>query len=110
MTAPWLGPFPLTIVAQLVTAGASIGRVSTSNYKVSRGCNGLALAAVAADFAIKYFWTGRADDLTGQVVFAHRADDLTGLLVFTVLALRTLLILCIGPLYRTLSARRITAR
>jgi hypothetical protein len=36
------------------------------------------------------------------------ADDLTGLLVFSVLALRTLLILCIGSLDRSLVARRIT--
>jgi hypothetical protein len=41
-------------------------------------------------------------------VFTHRADDLTGLLVFSVLALRTLLILCIGSLDRSLLARRIT--
>jgi hypothetical protein len=108
MTAVWFDPFTLTIAAQLVTAGTSIGRVSTPNHKVSRGCNAVALGAVAADFAVKYFWTGRADDLTGQIVFAHRADDLTGLLVFAVLTLRTLLILCIGSLYRTLFARRTT--
>jgi hypothetical protein len=97
-----------TVVLQLVTAGASIGRVSTSNYIVSRGCNALALGAVAADFAVKYFWTGRADDLTEHIVFLHRADDLTGLLIFAVLAVRTLLILCIGPLDGSLLARRIT--
>jgi hypothetical protein len=108
MTAPWLSPLMLTAVLQLVTAGASIGRVSTSNYIVSRGCNALALGAVAADFAIKYFWTGRADDLTEHIVFLHRADDLTGLLVFAVLAVRTLLILCIGALDGSLLARRIT--
>jgi hypothetical protein len=108
MTALWLSPLMLTAVLQLVTAGASIGRVSTSNYIVSRGCNALALGAVAADFAIKYFWTGRADDLTEHIVFLHRADDLTGLLVFAVLAVRTLLILCIGALDGSLFARRIT--
>jgi len=68
----------------------------------------LALGAVAADFAIKYFVTGRGDDLTMQIVFTHRADDLTGFLVFTVLTLRTILILCIGSLDRSLLARRIT--
>jgi hypothetical protein len=108
MAAMWLTPWSLTIALQLIAAAASIGRISTRYYVVSRGCNALALAAVAADFAIKYFWTGRADDLTAQIVFTHRADDLTGLSVFTVLALRTLLILCIGWLYGTLFARRIT--
>jgi hypothetical protein len=98
----------LTIALQLITAGSSIGRVSTSNYIASRGFNALALAAVTADFAVKYFVTGRADDLTAQIVFLHRADDLTGLLVFGVLTLRTLLILCIGSLDRSLAARRIT--
>jgi len=101
-------PLALTIAFQLVTAGASIGRVSTASYIVSRGCNALALGAVAADFAVKYFWTGRADDLTAQIVFTHRADDMTGLLVFAVLTLRTLLMLSIGALDRSLLARRIT--
>jgi hypothetical protein len=41
-------------------------------------------------------------------VITHRADDLTGLLIFAVLTLRTLLILCIGSLDRTLVGRRIT--
>ena len=108
MTAIWLHSLALTIALQVITAGASIGRVSTSDYIVSLGCNALALGAVTADFAIKYFVTGRADDLTAQIVFTHRADDLTGLLIFAVLTLRTLLILCIGSLDRTLVARRIT--
>ena len=108
MTALWLTPWSLAIALQLVTAAASIGRISARYYVVSRGCNALALGAVAADFAIKYFWTGRADDLTAQIVFTHRADDLTGLLVFAALTLRTILILCIGSLYGTLLARRIT--
>jgi hypothetical protein len=79
----------LTVGFQMTSAVASIGRVRTSNYIYSRSFNALALGAVAADFAIKYFVTGRGDYLTMQVVFAHRADDLTGLLVFTVLTLRT---------------------
>lgn len=108
MTAAWLPPWALIIVFQVVTASASIGRISTSNYIVSRGCNALALGAVAADFAVKYFVTGRADDLTSGIVFTHRADDLTGFLVFSVLALRTVLILCIGSLDRSLLMRRIT--
>ncbi len=108
MTAIWFAPLALTITLQLVTAGASIGRVSTSNDITSRGCNALALGAIAADFAVKYFWTGRADDLTAQTVVTHRADDLTGLLIFAVLTLRTLLILCIGSLYGSLLARRTT--
>jgi hypothetical protein len=106
--AAWLSSLTLTIALQVVTAGASIGRVSTSNYIVARGCTTLALGAVAADFAVKFFWTGRADNLTEQIVFLHRADDLTGLLVFAVLTLRTLLILCIGSLDRSPLARRIT--
>lgn len=108
MTAAWLSPWALIIALQVVTASASIGRISTPNYIVSRGCNALALSAVAADFAVKYFVTGRGDELTSGIVFTHRADDLTGLLVFSVLALRTLLILCVGSLDRTLLARRIT--
>src|ERR1700674_5848496 len=88
----------LTFVFQLAAAAASIGRVRTSNYIVSRSFNALALAAVAADFAVKYFVTGRGDYHTTQVVFTHRADDLSGLLVFAVLTLRTLLILCMGSL------------
>ena len=69
MTAVWLAPLALTIALQLVTAGASIGRVSTSKYIVSRGCNALTLGAVTADFAVKYFWTRRVDDLAMQLVF-----------------------------------------
>jgi len=98
----------LTVGFQLTSAVASIGRVRTSNYIYSRSFNALALGAVAADFAIKYFVTGRGDDLTMQIVFTHRADDLTGFLVFTLLTLRTILILCIGSLDRSLLARRIT--
>jgi hypothetical protein len=108
MTAVWPPPWALIIALQAVTASASIGRLTTSYYIVSRAYNALALGAVAADFAIKYFVTGRGDDLTSGIVFTHRADDLTGLLVFSVLALRTLLILCIGSLDRSLLARRIT--
>src|SRR6516165_6485686 len=98
----------LTVGFQLTAAVASIGRVRTSNYIASRSFNALALGAVAADFAVKYFVTGRGDYLTMQIVFAHRADDLTGLLVFAVLTLRTLLMLSIGALDRSLLARRIT--
>ena len=36
MTAAWLPPWALIIVFQVVTASASIGRISTSNYIVSR--------------------------------------------------------------------------
>src|SRR6516165_7515011 len=104
----WLPPWALIIALQAVTASASIGRLTTSYYIVSRAYNALALGAVAADFAIKYFVTGRGDDLTSGIVFTHRADDLTGLLVFAVLTLRTLLILCIGSLHGSLRARRIT--
>lgn len=107
MTAAWLSPWALIIALQFVTAGASIGRVITPNYILARGCSAVALGAIAADFAVKYFWTGRADDLTEQIVFLHRADDLTGFLVFAVLTLRTLLILSVRSFDRSLP-RRIT--
>jgi hypothetical protein len=42
-------------------------------------------------------------------VFIHRADDLTGLLVFAVLTLRTLLILCVGSLDRSMPRRMMCA-
>ena len=53
MTAVWLPPWALIIALQVVTAGASIGRLTTPYYVVSRAYNALALGAVAADFAIK---------------------------------------------------------
>ena len=107
MTSVWFSPWVLIIGLQLVTVGASIGRVITPNYILARGYSAVALGAIAADFAVKYFLTGRADQLTSGIVFTHRADDLTGLLVFAVLTLRTLLILCVGSLDRSLP-RRIT--
>ena len=73
------------ILLQLTSAVASVGRVKTSSHIVSRRFNALALAAVAADFAIKYGHTGRA-------------DFLVGLIVFVVLAVRTLLILGFGKI------------
>jgi len=42
---------------QLTSAVASIGRVKTSSYVVSRRFNAIALGAVAADFAAKYAHT-----------------------------------------------------
>jgi hypothetical protein len=68
------------ILFQLTSAAASIGRVNTSNYAVSRQFNAIALGAVAADFTEKFLRTGRP-------------DDLVGLTLFTVLTGRTLLIL-----------------
>jgi hypothetical protein len=106
MTAVLFPALALTIAFQLITVAASIGRVTTSNYILARGYSAVTLGAIAADFAVKYFWTGQADDLTSQIVFLHRADDLTGLLVFAVLTLRTVLILCVGSLDRSLLARR----
>src|SRR5215472_11827666 len=106
MTAVWPPSWALIIALQVVTASASIGRVITPNYILARGYSAVALGAIAADFAVKYFSTGQADNLTMQIVFVHRADDLTGLLVFTVLTLRMLLILCVGSLDRSLLARR----
>ena len=48
MTAVWLSPWALIIALQAVTASASIGRITTPYYIVSRTCNALALGAVAA--------------------------------------------------------------
>ena len=77
-----IDPFPIIAPAfQLLSAVASVGRVRTKSYVVSRRFNALALGTVAADFAIKYLCT-------------ERADHLVGLVVFTILTARTLLLLC----------------
>jgi hypothetical protein len=68
------------ILLQLTSAVASVGRVKTSSHIVSRRFNALALGAIAADFAVKYAHT-------------VRADFLVGLILFVVLTVRTLLIL-----------------
>jgi hypothetical protein len=83
-----------SILFQLTSALASIGRVNTSNHVTSRRCNALALGAVAADFAIKYARTGRG-------------DFLVGLILFTVLTARTLLILSFAQIEGSLWRRRI---
>jgi hypothetical protein len=57
------------ILFQLTSVVASIGRVKTSSHVVSRRFNALALGAVAADFAVKYANTGRADFLVRLIVF-----------------------------------------
>jgi hypothetical protein len=80
---------------QLTSAVASIGRVKTSSHITSRRFNALALGAVAADFAIKYSYTGRA-------------DFLVGLMVFVVLTLRTLLILGFAKIEENTFRRRVT--
>jgi hypothetical protein len=51
MAVVWLSPLALIIVLQLITAGASIGRVTTPNYILARGYSAVALGAIAADFA-----------------------------------------------------------
>ena len=77
-----IDPSPIITPAfQLLSAVASVGRVRTKSYVISRRFNALALGAVAADFAIKYLCT-------------ERADHLVGLVVFTILTARTLLLLC----------------
>ena len=83
------------ILLQLTSAVASIGRVKTSSHIVSRRFNALALGAVAADFAIKYDHT-------------RRADFLVGLIVFVVLTVRTLLILGLGKIEEDTFLRRVT--
>jgi hypothetical protein len=82
------------ILVQLTAAAASIGRVNTSNYTVSRQFNAIALGAVAADFTEKFLRTGRP-------------DDLVGLTLFTVLTVRTLLILGFSRIEGNTFRRRI---
>jgi hypothetical protein len=89
---------PSPIIApgfQLLSAVASVGRVRTKSYVVSRRFNALALGAVTADFAIKYLCTARA-------------DHLVGLVVFTILTARTLLLLCFETIEAEVSRRRLT--
>ncbi len=88
--APFISP-----AFQLVSAVASVGRVRTKSYVVSRRFNALALGAVAADFGIKYLST-------------KRADHLVGLVIFTILTARTLLILCFETIEAELFRRRVT--
>jgi len=80
---------------QLLSAVASVGRVGTKSYVVSRRFNALALGAVVADFAIKYLCT-------------QRVDHLVGLVVFTILTVRTLLLLCFETIETEASRRRLT--
>lgn len=82
------------ILFQATSAIASVGRVKTSSHIVSRRFNALALGAVAADFAVKYAQTGRA-------------DFLVGLIVFIVLTVRTLLILGFGKIEGNTFRRRV---
>jgi len=82
------------ILFQLTSAMASVGRVKTSSHIVSRRFNAVALGAVAADFAVKYAHTGRA-------------DFLVGLIVFIVLTVRTLLILGFGKIEGNTFRRRV---
>jgi hypothetical protein len=85
----------ITPALQLLSAVASVGRVRTKSSVVSRRFNALALGAVAADFAIKYLCT-------------ERADHLVGLVVFTILTARTLLILCFETIEAEVFRRRVT--
>ena len=82
------------ILFQLTSALASVGRVNTSSHVVSRRCNALALGAIAADFAVKYARTGRADFLVGLILFA-------------VLTARTLLILGFSKIEGSVLRRRV---
>jgi hypothetical protein len=82
------------ILFQLTSAAASIGRVNTASYTVSRQFNAIALGAVAADFTEKFLHTGRP-------------NDLVGLTLFTVLTGRTLLILGFSRIEGNTFRRRI---
>jgi len=82
------------ILFQFTSAAASIGRVNTSSYRVSRQFNAIAMGAVAADFTEKFLRTGRP-------------DDLVGLTLFWVLTVRTLLILGFSRIEGNTFRRRI---
>lgn len=79
---------------QLTSAIASVGRVKTASHIVSRRFNALALGTVAADFAVKYLYTGGA-------------DFLVGLIVFVVLTSRTLLLLGFSGIEGSTFRRRV---
>ena len=84
----------ISVSFQLTSAVASVGRVKTASHVVSRRFNALALGAVAADFAVRYLYTGRV-------------DFLVGLAVFTVLTARTLLILNFSKIEGNTFRRRV---
>lgn len=79
---------------QLTSAIASVGRVRTASHVVSRRFNALALGTVAADFAVKYLYTGGVDFLVGLIIFA-------------VLTARTLLILGFSKIEGSTFRRRV---
>ena len=79
---------------QLTSAIASVGRVKTASHTVSRRFNALALGTIAADFAVKYLYTGGV-------------DFLVGLIVFVVLTSRTLLILGFSRIEGSTFRRRV---
>lgn len=79
---------------QVTSAVASVGRVITTRHSISRQFNAVALAAVAADFAVKYLCTGGV-------------EFLVGLLVFVILAARTLLILGFSKIEGSMFRRRV---
>ena len=79
---------------QLTSAIASVGRVKTASHAISRRFNALALGTVAADFAVKYLYTGGV-------------DFLVGLIVFVVLTARTLLILGFSRIEGSTFRRRV---
>jgi len=83
----------ISLTLQLISAAASIGRVATRNYVVSRSFNAVALGTVAADFAVRYTFYVPA---SAKVEYsrAPEAAYMVGLLIFTILTIRTLLILC----------------
>ena len=83
----------ISLTLQLISAGASVGRVMTQDYVASRSFNALALGAVAADFAVRYAFYVPAPAKV-EYSQAPEAAYMVGLLIFTILTIRTLLILC----------------
>ncbi len=84
----------ISVSLQLTSAVASVGRVKTTSHVASRRFNALALGAVAADFAVRYLYTGRV-------------DLLVGLAVFSVLTARTLLLLGFSKIEGNTFRRRV---
>jgi len=82
----------VSLTFQLISAAASVGRVMTRDYVVSRSFNALALGAVAADFGVRYaFYVPVSAEI--EYSQAPEAAYMVGLLIFTILTIRTLLIL-----------------
>ena len=57
------------ILLQLLSAGASVGRVYTTDRVIGRRWNLLALSSIGVDYTVNYLHQGRSLHLTGALVF-----------------------------------------